>query len=132
MEPNEIEGLAPNSDQQGQRNEALWQDLASVHKLADEAMGNPQVRRLAMALRCLCQVVEHLAGEVEALKSAKPCEGCGGDAQMDSLVAALMGAIEQGRMPELVATVLEQNKVEEKERGILGRALEAVGLKVGG
>lgn len=127
MEPNETEGLAPNSDT---AQAALMQDLAKVHQLADEAMGNPQVRRMAMAVSGLCQVVEHLAGEVDRLKSPKPCEGCGEGAPVDGLVAALVQAIEEGRMPELVAAVLAKHP--EKDPGFLRRTLEAVGLKVGG
>lgn len=127
METNETEGLAPNSDAPKL---AQLDDLAAVRLLADESIGNPQVRRLAMAVRILCQVVEHLAGEVELLKSPKPCEGCGGGAPIDDIIAALVAAIEAGQMPELVAAVLAKHP--EKETGILRRTLEAVGLKVGG
>ncbi len=116
MEPNETEGLAPESDT---AQAALMQDLATVHKLADEAMGNPQVRRLAMAVRGLCQVVEHLAGEVEVLKAPKPCEGC-----------------EEGR--EAVAQLLKELEALDKEakqdevsRGFLARAAQAMGWGAG-
>lgn len=116
MEPNEIEGLAPNSDT---AQAALMQDLATVNQLADEAMGNPQVRRLAMAVRGLCQVVEHLAGEVEVIKSPKPCEGCADG--LDQL---------QG-LRESLDRLDDQSEPEHK--GALRRALEYAGIlpKVG-